>query len=276
MWQNAPSWSSHSHPEDHSSLFKGTSWEISEITGRYSNIMDCAGYPIRFEYQDFFALSSHGFESVGWELLVRPTNWMRVNDFLETLKQQWKTFDLFCCVLSTLWTLDSKDHLVSVNAYPCDVRSSNFQFSVWNATPIGTAIEFLEDDSISEDDPTLRDIMLIQNARWLKENGFKIAIDDFPAGSSRDILLLLETHDISVDIIKIDGECAQRFYQKTPSQRDEDFASEIAWDLQRIARKYPIICIVEWIQDVEHLHRLNPSGNTDITFYVQGKNIKAL
>ena len=165
------------------------------------------------------------------------------NDFFDVAREMGCTrYITFAVINSSFNVFKNNDYDFSINIAEEDLRDRQVIKYLHNScesfdiSPSRIIIELLEDIEFGDDD------FIVNNILYLKELGFKIAIDDFGYANSNFGRLI----KMSVDYIKIDG----RFIKNLSS---DPISCKIVRSITSFAKSLKIECIAEHVhsEDVQ-------------------------
>lgn len=210
------------------------------------------------------------------EILLRSVHEINPEKIVEVIKKNNDSHGLVCYLLDNAFKRYQENNIpLSINVEISDITHPNFLNAVNifsnrynNVNSNFLTFEILENEELPKDENERRDFF--ENLRWLKKQGFKIALDDIGWRNEEWELLYSNVERIDeffeegvIDVVKLDMELVRELYLSSKEQRinlkkvrdtykipDSVEYSDIIDFIWKYYQKLGTIEIVaEWIED---------------------------
>ncbi|MCA0172148.1 EAL domain-containing protein [Bacillus sp. RAR_GA_16] len=183
----------------------------------------------------------------GYEALIRHDGYDSVNDLLQTAQQENALFELDLMSISKaiqVHTSFAPSSYLFLNIHPSTILHPDFEKRVkaymitHQLKSPKFILELTEGDLLS----TWENSSFIKRIKWLKELGFKIALDDVGQGTAS----LKRLIEIKPDVVKVD-----RFFSVDLSE--DEHKQSLLRSIRNYCKEYELLFIIEGIERAEDL-----------------------
>ncbi|MCA0991451.1 EAL domain-containing protein [Pseudalkalibacillus hwajinpoensis] len=182
----------------------------------------------------------------GYEALIRHDDYHSVNDLILKAQQHNALFDLDLLSISKAIQVHTSfaPSYLFLNIHPSTILHPDFENRVesymrmHHLIPTKFILELTEGDLLS----TWENSNFIKRINWLKELGFKIALDDVGQGTAS----LKRLIEIKPDVVKVD-----RFFSRNLSE--DEHKQSLLRSIRNYCKEYELLFIIEGIERAEDL-----------------------